>query len=147
MHTHHVLYVRPSPKRQTYGAGYWQQITAGPFIGVARTLSYFACKMSAPGLIGQLVAITGNKVVTVNLDPAVRPIGILSAGAAAGATAPLLLGPAVYKTNVYDPAILAGDWLTTSAAGYLTPVAAPTDYAIAQAVDVTTGVLTFRLLT
>jgi len=102
--------------------------------------------ISADGVVGQCVVLSGNNIFTVNDDPDVRSFGILAASALAGVLCAVHCMGGIYETDQYTGEIAAGGLLACDAGTGLLRAIGEGEFEVAEAISVVSGVLRFKLL-
>ena len=102
--------------------------------------------MSADGVAGQCVRLTGGDVFSVNDDSTLRSFGILAASCKKDELCGVYCMGGIYETDQFEGSISAGNMLSCDAATGKLKAAASGDFLLGEAVLSASGVLRFKLL-
>jgi len=100
--------------------------------------------ISGPGVTGQLVRLTGDNVLAVNANPALRSFGILEKKTKDGELGGVFCLGGIYETDVFVGTPAPGDELACDATGKL-KVKGQGEFAVGEVIAAATGVLRFKL--
>jgi hypothetical protein len=102
--------------------------------------------LSADGVVGQCVRITGDNIFTVNDNAGKRSFGVLAASCKKDELCGVFCQGGVYETDQFTGNVAAGEELGCDASTGKLKKAGAQDFVLAEAISVVSGVLRFKLL-
>ena len=101
--------------------------------------------ISGPGATGQLVRLSGDNVLSVNTNPALRSFGILEKTYRDGELCGVFCLGGIYETDVFVGTPSAGDELACDATTGKLKVKGQGEFAVGEVIAATSGTLCFKL--